>query len=120
MKMINMRKQLRSILIQAIGLSGLCLFLSTSANAQLIVAPQTDLQAMTQALAGAGVQIENPTIICHTQGFGEFSYSGSVLGATEGVLLTTGSIANAYGPNNVDNRSFQQNTTGDPLLNLVT
>ena len=88
--------------------------------AQLTVTQQTDLQAMAQELAGPGVQILNPVVQCHANGYGEFTYSGNALGATEGVLLTTGRINYAIGPNNVTNRSFEQNTPGDPLLNIVT
>ena len=90
------------------------------ANAQLTVTPQTDLQAMAQNLAGPGVNILNPVIQCDDEGFGEFTYNGNALGASAGVLLTTGRISYAVGPNNVTNRSYQQQTPGDPLLNIVT
>ncbi len=98
----------------------LILFVPTLASAQLTVAPQTDLEVLVNSLEGQGVRIENPTIQCHSEGFGSFFYNGSLLGASEGVLLTTGRITNAVGPNNVQNRTFQQNTPGDPLLNIAT
>lgn len=96
------------------------LVISSFAAAQLTVSPQTDLQELARAITGPGVTISNPQIICHTQGYGEFQYTGSSLGIDEGILLTTGTMANAVGPNNVENTTFQQNTSGDPTLNLVT
>ena len=89
-------------------------------QAQLVVSPQTDLQQLARAITGPGVMISNPQITCHPQGFGEFSYTGPLLGIDAGVLLTSGTISNAVGPNNVENKTFQQQTSGSPLLNTVT
>ncbi|MEO8589020.1 MAG: choice-of-anchor L domain-containing protein [Flavobacteriales bacterium] len=100
-------------------IAGLVLF-STTASAQLTVASQTNLQQLAEAITGSGVQITNPTINCHTEGYGEFSYTGNLLGADEGVLLTSGRITEAIGPNNVENKSFQQGTPGSAELNTVT
>ncbi len=59
-------------------------------------------------------------IDCHADGFGEFSYTGSLLDINEGIILTSGTIENAIGPNNVSNRSFQQYRPGSALLDVVT
>jgi len=91
-----------------------------SANAQLTVSPQTDLQALAEAISGPGVRISNPVINCHGQGYGEFNYSGSLLGLESGVILTSGRITEAIGPNDVENKTFQQGTSGNTLLNTVT
>lgn len=96
------------------------LFSASLAFAQLAVSPQTDLQELARAITGPGVTISDPVITCHGQGYGEFTYSGSLLGIDEGVLLTTGTIGNAVGPNNAENVTFQQNTAGNSILNLVT
>jgi len=91
------------------------------ATAQLTVGPQTNVQELARAITGPGVRIVNPVIVCHAQGYGEFSYTGTALGGiTGGVLLTTGTINNALGPNNVGNRSFEAGTPGNDLLNTVT
>ncbi|MDQ3099988.1 MAG: choice-of-anchor L domain-containing protein, partial [Bacteroidota bacterium] len=118
--MKTMRTRSRNLIIHTIGLMGLLVLSSVPAFAQLTVTPQPDLQSLANSLEGSGVTIQNPIVICHAQGYGEFIYSGNALGANEGVLLTTGTINNAYGPNNVSNRTFQQNTAGDALLNVVT
>jgi gliding motility-associated-like protein len=104
----------RAGLAAGIALSGL------SAKAQLTVAPQTNLQQLAEAISGAGVRISNPVINCHGQGYGEFDYAGTALGLQSGVILTSGRITDALGPNNVENRTFQQGTPGSPLLNTVT
>lgn len=89
-------------------------------HAQLTVSPQTDLQSLAQTITGPGVRISNPSITCHAQGYGEFAYTGSVLGISEGVLLTSGRITETIGPNDVENKSFQQGTNGNALLDVVT
>ena len=73
------------------------------AQAQLSVSPQTDLQELARTITGPGVSISNPQINCNSQGYGEFQYAGSLLGIDEGILLTSGKIANAVGPNNAEN-----------------
>ncbi len=94
--------------------------LSISANAQLVVSPQPSVQALAAAISGPGVTISNPTINCHAQGFGEFSYSGSQLGLDEGVILTSGRRDNAVGPNNSGSMAFNAARPGSPILNIVT
>lgn len=90
------------------------------AEAQLTVAPQTNLQALATTITGPGVIIANPVINCHAQGYGTFTYTGSNLGIDEGVILTSGKISDAIGPNSVENKSFEQGTSGNALLNVVT
>ncbi|MBK7621003.1 MAG: choice-of-anchor L domain-containing protein [Flavobacteriales bacterium] len=51
---------------------------------------------------------------------GNSPYTGSVLGISEGVLLTSGRITETIGPNDVENKSFQQGTNGNALLDVVT
>ena len=89
-------------------------------NAQLTVSSQTDLQQLAQAITGDGVLIQNPVMTCHQDGYGEFTYTGALLGIEEGVLLTSGTIGNAVGPNDVENKTFQQQTSGSPILDVVT
>lgn len=102
-------------------LAGACLMaLAMPAVAQLTVSPQTNLQLLARTITGPGVTIANPQVDCHSLGYGQFQYSGSLLGIDEGILLTTGKIDNAVGPNNLSNATFQQHTGGSALLNTVT
>ncbi|MCB0764994.1 MAG: choice-of-anchor L domain-containing protein, partial [Flavobacteriales bacterium] len=95
-------------------------FGSASISAQLSVGPQTDLQQLAESISGPGVRILAPTIDCHSEGYGEFAYTGGLLGVDQGVLLTSGRITNAIGPNNQENRTFEQNRPGNAILNTVT
>jgi gliding motility-associated-like protein len=88
--------------------------------AQLTVNSQTDLQALAHDITGPGVVISNPQVDCDPLGYGEFQYSGTLLGMDGGVLLTTGKAVNAIGPNNAANTSFEQGTSGNSTLNIVT
>ncbi len=97
-----------------------CLVSAQRAEAQLTVSSQTNIQELAAAITGPGVHISNVVIDCHGQGYGEFSYTGSVLGLDAGVLLTTGKIGNAVGPNNSQDKTFAQGTSGNALLNSVT
>lgn len=90
------------------------------ASAQLTVSPQTDLQQLASTITGPGVTISNPQITCHEQGYGQFQYSGSLLGIDEGILLTSGSIGNAVGPNNAESRTHNQQNPGSGILNTVS
>lgn len=96
------------------------MFASLGVHAQLVVSPQANILELAAAITGPGVTILNPEMHCHPEAFGEFSYTGSVLGVNEGVLLTTGRINNALGPNSVENRTFEQFFPGNALLNTVT
>lgn len=100
--------------------TGLACTLVTQLQAQLQVSAQADLQQLARTITGPGVIISNPQINCHPQGYGQFQYSGPLLGIDEGILLTTGTIQNAVGPNDVENKTFQQNRTGNSILNKVT
>jgi len=95
-------------------------FMNIGAQAQLSVSPESDLQQLARTITGPGVSISNPVINCHTQGYGTFEYQGSSLGINEGVLLTSGKITDAIGPNNVENKTFEQGTGGNSILNVVT
>ena len=97
------------------------LLLSLGATAQLTVSTQSNLAQLAASITGPGVAISDPQITCHALGYGEFTYSGTQFGVVDqGVLLTSGRITDAIGPNNAGNTTFQAGTPGDPLLNLVT
>ncbi len=100
--------------------SAFTLAITGYASAQLTVSPQTDLQQLASTITGPGVTISNPQITCHEQGYGQFQYSGPLLGIDEGILLTSGSISNAVGPNNGESITLNQDFAGAALLDSVT
>lgn len=112
-------RPLTTLLPYAGMMAGFCASIA-SVHGQLSVSPQTDLQQLARSISGTGVQISNPIITCHAQGYGEFTYSGTQLGLESGVILTSGRITDAIGPNGVENKTYQQGTAGSALLNTVT
>ncbi|MBL0047187.1 MAG: choice-of-anchor L domain-containing protein [Bacteroidetes bacterium] len=110
-----MKKQL-SLLFTAVML----LIFTGKLHAQLIVnTSQTPLQ-MAQTIAGNGVKIINPTVVCGANGYGSYTSTSTNLNSPAGVILTSGLATDAIGPNNVGNKSVQVGTPGDVLLNSVS
>lgn len=92
-----------------------------TSQAQLTVTRETDLEALAAAITGPGVSILNPEINCGDSAYGEFSYAGTQLGLSDGVLLTTGWVDDAVGPNGYGGgQRYNSGTSGDAILNTVT
>jgi gliding motility-associated-like protein len=93
-------------------------------NAQLIVSNTLTPTQLAQLISGLGVQISNPVIHCGVNGYGKYNATSSNLNITEGLLLTTGKISNAVGPNDSTNTTwyFGNKTTANTytLLNGYT
>lgn len=88
-----------------------------SLHAQLTVnGSQTNAQ-LAQLISGPGISISNITVDCQTtssgKGYGRYNAASTNLNISEGLLLTTGNIENAIGPNNVGNKGswFDNNGT---------
>ncbi len=92
--------------------------------AQLIVSNTLTPTQLAQLISGPGVQISNPVIHCGLNGYGKYNATSSNLNITEGLLLTTGKISNAVGPNDSTNTTwyFGNKTTANTytLLNSYT
>lgn len=70
--------------------------------AQLQVTPNNNAAALAGTLAGPGVTVSNATMNCPStanDAAGTFVGTASNIGISSGVLLTTGSVNNAVGPN---------------------
>ncbi len=69
---------------------------------------------------GACETITNVQAIGNDQGIGYFSNGGDVIGLQEGIILSTGKISNAHGPNQASDISWNFNDgSGDPDLDSV-
>lgn len=89
-------------------------------NAQLMVEEGTSAQQMAESITGQNVQIMNPVITCLTGAWGTFEASVGDFEAEQGVLLTTGRVTNALGPNDTESKSTAGiGTTGDPKLEVL-
>lgn len=62
---------------------------------QLTVTTNANATALAQAILGSGVSVSNATINCGANGAGTFNYSGSTLGVTNGIILTSGYATDA-------------------------
>ena len=97
------------------GLFVLFVFIVTASYGQLTVTPGQSAATLANALAGGGVTILNPVLTCPSVANGTFSYTGTSLGISNGILLTTGHAASAAGaePPLV---SFNNSSPGDAAL----
>jgi hypothetical protein len=93
-------------------------------QAQLTTVANGNATALAQVLAGNGVTVSNATLTGAANAVGTFTATGNFLGLTGGVILTTGSVVNAPGPNNL--ASAGTNNTGgafallNPLAGATT
>jgi hypothetical protein len=69
-------------------------------------------------LLGSGVTISNVNYVGAQNAAGTFSGGAGILGIDEGIMLSSGSIANAIGPNEYDDVSMNNALAGDADLNL--
>jgi hypothetical protein len=102
-----------------------CLNKSNQLKAQLVVTNTLNVQQLAQLITGPGVQILNPSVTpAGANSYGKYVATNSNLNITEGLLLTTGTIYNAIGPNNVGDKTtyFGNQTTPNTytLLNSYT
>lgn len=99
-------------------------FFAFNIKAQLIVSNTLTPQQLAQLISGPGVKILNPVVHCGANGYGKYTATGSNLNISEGLLLTTGKITNAIGPNDSTNTTwyFGNKHTANtyPLLNTYT
>lgn len=72
-------------------------------------------------IGGNCFDVQNVAEIGHPDGKGSFDSGASSIGINNGVILSSGSIFNAPGPNNANNAGNQLTGAGsDPDLNLLT
>ena len=101
------------------GIILLFVFSFKFSEAQISIIQNSNPQTISQLLAGSGVTISNYSVSCHTTGTGTFSNTGSNLGLTSGVVLTTGNINKIPGSANKI-ASTAQSLSGDTHLSTLT
>lgn len=96
----------------------------SSANAQLVVnnsAPYNNINYLVQnVLLGTGIQVSNVTYSGAPIAVGYFNGKNSNLNLDSGIVLTSGDIQNAVGPNNVSSQGTANGTPGDAQLEQMT
>jgi gliding motility-associated-like protein len=105
------------VIVMSIALS---LFSVHTVSAQLILTPTSNPAQLVQTIVGAGYAVSNVKVNCPSGAIGLFTSSGSNIGVGKGILLTTGQINIANGPNNNQGAGVNNGAAGDfDLSNLA-
>lgn len=94
--------------------------LLSSSFGQLTVNATQPVNTIAGSLIGAGVLISNVTYSGNTQAKGTFQCTSCPFAINQGIILATGSIINAIGPNNIgSNGSSFGDSSVDPELGSI-
>lgn len=110
----KLAKRLRNCLILLTSLTAM-----HSANAQLVTTQNANAQSLAQTLAGPGVTISNCTRSGNSNSTGTFTNTGTNLGVSGGVMLSTGNVATVAQAANI-NSSSSYSGNGDAQLQTLT
>jgi subtilisin-like proprotein convertase family protein len=91
----------------------------SSALAQLTTQTGFTAQQLGNILAGSNIQVNNATVNGAAASFGKFQFAGSGFPMSSGVILSTGLISDAAGPNNSSSTTSVMGTPGNTLLTQV-
>jgi gliding motility-associated-like protein len=113
---------MKKIYEKVVLIIGISLAIAVNGSAQLTVSNTlTPTQLVQNVLLGSGVQAFNITYTGDTGAMGYFDGSASNIGIPSGVMLTTGQIWNAPGPNNTCSQGTSNSLPGDTMLdNIIT
>ncbi len=99
----------------------LCLSTTYHTYAQLGVSSGSTAEEMVATILGDGVTVTNATINCPGESGGIFDNGNTTnIGTDAGILLTSGSVFNAPGPNISDVSSTNNNAPGDADLDALS
>jgi subtilisin-like proprotein convertase family protein len=99
----------------------LLITLSNQGCAQLVVTSGgLNAQTMAGNLSGSNISITNATISGNVNQSGTFTFSGSGLNVNSGVIMSTGDIFDAVGPNSSGNTSTAYNGPGNTQLSNLS
>ena len=96
-------------------------FVIGHSHAQLSTSASSNPSLLANTLVGAGITVSNATLVCPTGASGTFSNGGSTnIGLDEGVMLSSGLIADAVGPNDIQNTTTNFGAAGDADLTALS
>src|SRR5438874_7016203 len=108
----------------ALAVAGVVLLATLSAHgAGMVVSDMTSNSATDLAtsivggMSGVTLVPNSATYTGANRAAGAFSGASGILAFSDGVVLTTGSVANIPGPNNTTAVTYSNNTAGDTSLN---
>ena len=96
-----------------------CLLLAGLSRAQLTITPNNVAVQLAQLIAGSGVTITNASLSCGSNASGTFTYTGTHLNLSNGVLLTTGNATAAALPEGTHSGANVGNNVSDPDLTSI-
>ena len=92
-----------------------------SANAGLIVTQDSDANSLVNNILGSGVATSNISLTGANAAFGTFTGGISAgIGIESGIMLSTGKVTDAVGPNSSDSTSTNNQTAGDSQLSSIS
>lgn len=83
------------------------------------LAQGTSKEDLANKLVGSGVTVSNVTHTGASRAAGTFSGGTGILDFEDGIILSSGDVANVVGPNQLDNVSASNGTAGDADLNSL-
>ncbi len=118
-KMLSMKYNRANSLLK-LGVAICCSLFSFQTYAQLTVQSGFTAQQLAENLAGENITITNATITGVTNQHGQFSWSGNGFDLNSGIMLSTGDIVDAIGPNTGTGTSTGFGQPGEPLLDSLS
>ena len=114
-------KKVKNRLLYKILVLVLLSFIFTNVGkAQLRVSNTRTADDLVQnVLADKGVSISNVRSSANKEAIGFFDGRFSNIGLDSGIILSTGKVTTAVGPNNAGNTGSSNNQPGDPLIRLI-
>jgi hypothetical protein len=114
-------------LAAAVAATGVATLVPAAAPASAATWSLTDLNttnalALAQELAGPGVEVKTASFTGDLRSGGLFSGPGvdAAIGVSDGVVLSTGNIADAKGPNDTSAKGEEFGLPGDPQLDVLS
>lgn len=94
--------------------------LTAPLRAQLVVDGSLSPAALAESLVGGGLTISGVSMTCPTGAFGRFDATAANLPIDSGIILSSGQITNAIGPNDMSGAGTDNLAPGDLDLNALT
>jgi gliding motility-associated-like protein len=96
------------------------LFFTFRASSQITTTINGNPTQLVQSIMGKGYVVSNAKLTCPTGASGTFVSTTSNIGIGQGILLTTGSVTDANGPNNNPGVSNSNGGGSDPQLDVLS
>ncbi|QNL21496.1 gliding motility-associated C-terminal domain-containing protein [Hyphobacterium sp. CCMP332] len=88
-------------------------------KAQVSVSDTGSIQQIVQSLVSEGVVVQNINLNCPSGAYGTFADTTNTLNIPNGLILTSGSIFDAPGPNDAPGSGTDNFSPGDPSLDSL-